>query len=278
MSVTTTDNLGLSLPEDADYYSVDLYNENFQKIDSALKNFDGISKETKREISDSPLGQALSLKYDEDDPSNSSTWEEITDSLRKVSDNGELNWTPTSDALQMTVPAGYYSGGTLDCSSVYEQGKKDALKLSGGLQMYPAANGVDWSGSNFVKAYNASSSSSASTSYVTQDMVDLTNVSTITAMFSGDINPTNKGSGGTKLGSGKATLSITRGNGNAVTESASFSTGKSTKAVIVNVQNLTGNYLVQVDMVANGGSITNTAGRTWGSASTVTMTSCNANA
>ena len=44
----------------------------------------------------------------------------------------------------------------------------------------------------------------------------------------------------------------------------------------MDVVNLTGNYLVQANLYAYGGSTTNTHGRTWGAGSTVTMNSCNA--
>ena len=45
-----------------------------------------------------------------------------------MANNGPLNWNPTT-STKYTVPAGYYSGGTLDSSGAYnagyEQGKKD---------------------------------------------------------------------------------------------------------------------------------------------------------
>ena len=37
MSIKTTDKLKLSLPEKSEKYSVNLYNDNFKKIDSAFK-------------------------------------------------------------------------------------------------------------------------------------------------------------------------------------------------------------------------------------------------
>lgn len=174
------------------------------------------------------------------------------------------------------MPEGYYKGGIIDCSAAYNKGKQDALKVAGGLQMYPAANGVTWTGNPSASAYNPSMASSASSSCVTKDMVDLTNVSTITAIFSGDINPKSKGSGSTTWGSGSASLVVTRGSGNEASGRVDFSTGLSTKAVVVDVVNLTGNYLVQANLYAYGGSTTNTHGRTWGAGSTVTMNSCNA--
>lgn len=291
MSIKTTDKLQLSIPDKTEYYSVDLYNNNFEKIDSAFKEvteevtdnilnvLDEVNKklqnfeDTKRDIVSSPLGQALSLTYDEADSTKTSTWEEMTNALVKVSNYGEYNYNGTDS---VALPAGYYSGGVIDCSAAYNKGKQDALKVSGGLQMYPSANGVEWTGSPSASAYNAGSTSSSNASCVTKDMVDLTNVSTLTAIFTGDINPRNPGSGGTTWGSGSASLVVTNGSGNAAKGSTSFSTGGSTQAVIVDVKNLTGNYLIQANLYAYGGSTSNTAGRTWGAASTVTMTSCNA--
>lgn len=284
MSVIFTDKLNLSLPEKSENYSVNLYNDNFKKIDSAFKevtdevlaevnkkleNFD----DTKRSIVSSPLGQALSLTYDENDPTKTTTWEDMTNALVRVPNYGEYNYNGTDS---VALPEGYYKGGIIDCSAAYNKGKQDALKVAGGLQMYPAANGVTWTGSASASAYNPGSTSSASASCITKNMVDLTNVSTITAIFSGDINPKSTGSGGTVWGSGSASLVVTRGSGNAAYGKVDFSTGGSTKAIVVDVKNLTGNYLVQANLYAYGGSITNTAGRTWGAGSTVTMTSCNA--
>lgn len=284
MSIKTTDKLKLSLPEKSEKYSVNLYNDNFKKIDSAFKEVtDDVLAEvnkklenfedTKRSIVSSPLGQALSLTYDENDPTKTTTWEDMTNALVKVPNYGEYNYNGTDS---VALPEGYYKGGIIDCSAAYNKGKQDALKVAGGLQMYPAANGVTWTGSASVTASNPSMASSASSSCVTKDMVDLTNVSTITAIFSGNINPQNKGSGGTTWGSGSASLVVTRGSGAAASGRADFSTGSSTKAVVVDVKNLTGSYLVQANLYAYGGSTTNTAGRTWGAASTVAMNSCNA--
>lgn len=284
MSVIFTDKLKLSLPEKSENYSVNLYNDNFKKIDSAFKevtdevltevnkkleNFD----DTKRSIVSSPLGQALSLTYDENDPTKTTTWEDMTNALVRVPNYGEYNYNGTDSVV---LPEGYYKGGIIDCSAAYNKGKQDALKVAGGLQMYPAANGVEWSGSPSASAYNASSTSSASASCVTKNMVDLTNVSYVSAMISADINPRNAGSKRTTWGSGSASLVITKENGAVASKSAEFSTGASNTALVVDVSNLTGNYLVQVNTYAFGGSTTNTAGRTWGAGSTVTMTSCNA--
>ena len=41
-----------------------------------------------------------------------------------MANNGELNWSPTTGTT-FTIPAGYYSGGTLDSTGVYEAGKTD---------------------------------------------------------------------------------------------------------------------------------------------------------
>lgn len=117
-----------------------------------------------------------------------------------------------------------------------------------------------------------------SASCVTSEMVDLTNVKSITAIFSAYIGPVNQGSKRTTWGNGSASLVVTRGSGATASGSTSFSTGSSNKAIVVDVSGLSGNYLVQVNTYAFAGSTTNTAGRTWGSSSNVTMTSCNAGA
>lgn len=293
MSVTVTDKLGLSLPDQTEDYSVDLYNANFQAIDNAFKqvndevldtvneNLDVINKklqnfeEAKRTLVSSPLGQALKLTYNEEDPEGSTKWDEMVDAISRVPDYGKYDYNGTST---VTLPPGYYSGGTIDCSAAYQQGKRDALKTSGGIQMYPAANGVKWSGSASANAGNASTTSSASASCVTSEMVDLTNVKSITAIFSAYIGPVNQGSKRTTWGNGSASLVVTRGSGATASGSTSFSTGSSNKAIVVDVSGLSGNYLVQVNTYAFAGSTTNTAGRTWGSSSNVTMTSCNAGA
>ena len=47
--ITTTEILGLSLPDRKEPFSVDLYNENFKKIDDALKNFDEITNSSSKQ-------------------------------------------------------------------------------------------------------------------------------------------------------------------------------------------------------------------------------------
>ena len=56
-----------------------------------------------------------------------------------MTNNGELNWTPTISTIY-TVPAGYYSGGTLDSSIVYEAGKKNGFVT--GLKKIGSAAGT----------------------------------------------------------------------------------------------------------------------------------------
>lgn len=61
MAIETTEKLNLSLPNSAEHYSVDLYNNNFQKIDSSIKD---IENHLGSEVND--LAQKLGIKeYDE---------------------------------------------------------------------------------------------------------------------------------------------------------------------------------------------------------------------
>jgi hypothetical protein len=46
-----------------------------------------------------------------------------------MANNGELNWKPTTSTTY-TLQAGYYSGGTLDSSSVYTTGYNDGIKVT----------------------------------------------------------------------------------------------------------------------------------------------------
>jgi hypothetical protein len=46
-----------------------------------------------------------------------------------MANNGELNWKPTTSTTYTLTP-GYYSGGTLDSSSVYTTGYNDGIKVA----------------------------------------------------------------------------------------------------------------------------------------------------
>jgi hypothetical protein len=71
---------------------------------------------------DSKLGTASTDQVLSGATFSSATGTNITGTM---ANNGELNWAPTSSTTY-TVPAGYYSGGTLDSSGAYNAGQSSA--------------------------------------------------------------------------------------------------------------------------------------------------------
>ena len=70
-------------------------------------------KATKSDIVASGLGQALGLAL-------SHTWAQLVAKIKEVVNRGTLNWSGSNTTY--SVPAGYYSGGTLDSRPSYNAG------------------------------------------------------------------------------------------------------------------------------------------------------------
>ena len=63
-----------------------------------------------------------------------------------MSNNGELNWSPTTSTTY-TIPAGYYSGGTLDSSGAYNAGYEAGTSQSNNdlyVIWYPYGDMTSW--------------------------------------------------------------------------------------------------------------------------------------
>ena len=92
-------------------------------INAKLLSFE----QAKSTIVNSALGRALNMTA-------SNTWAQIVSKISGVANRGVLNWSGSNTTY--TVPAGYYSGGTLDSrasyTAGYNKGKADAAAGEGG--------------------------------------------------------------------------------------------------------------------------------------------------
>lgn len=104
---------------------------NIDKTVNELKNKITSFDNTKSNIVSSALGQALGMAV-------SNTWAQIVSKISSVVNRGMLNWSGSNTTY--TVPAGYYSGGTLDSrasytagyNTGYAKGKQDEAASHGG--------------------------------------------------------------------------------------------------------------------------------------------------
>ncbi len=84
-------------------------------------------EQAKSTIVNSALGRALSMAA-------SNTWAQIVSKISNVANRGTLNWSGSNATY--AVPAGYYSGGTLDSrpsyNAGYAKGKADEAASHGG--------------------------------------------------------------------------------------------------------------------------------------------------
>lgn len=101
----------------------DVWFEDGKNAEEKLGNVDTVVKElknkltsfdnTKSSIVSSALGRALGMAA-------SNTWAQIVSKITGVVNRGTLNWSGSNTTY--TVPAGYYSGGTLDSRASYTAG------------------------------------------------------------------------------------------------------------------------------------------------------------
>ncbi len=102
---------------------------NVDKVVNELKNKITSFENTKSTIVSSSLGRALGMAA-------SNTWTQIVSKITSVANRGTLNWSGNNTTY--TVPAGYYSGGTLDSrasyTAGYNKGKQDEAASHGGYR------------------------------------------------------------------------------------------------------------------------------------------------
>lgn len=239
----------------------------------------------KFDIVSSELGQELGLTQELDengnviqDSPNTSTWNEVINSLISCY-KGNLS-LPVEQGIY-EYPSGFYHAFAIDTKSIYEQGKKDALKVSSGIGLYPnTAESKEitggWLGSVSVSAQGASKQgTSNSGSAQTTNKIDLTDATYITATFSASCNPTASGSGSkNSMGSASASLYVTSdGSTSLLSKGVSWNANSGAKVATIDVSNLSGNHFIHVSLGAYGGYITNTASRYWYGTSTVSLSS-----
>ena len=87
----------------------DQQNEDIGNLQNQMASFES----TKSEIVSSGLGRAIGLTV-------SSTWAQIVAKIKAIVNRGALNWSGSNTTYG--VPAGYYSGGTLDSRPSYNAG------------------------------------------------------------------------------------------------------------------------------------------------------------
>ena len=87
----------------------DQQNEDIGNLQNQMQSFEA----TKGDIVSSSLGQAIGLTA-------SSIWSQIVAKIKSVVNRGVLNWSGSNTAY--SVPAGYYTGGTLDSRPSYNSG------------------------------------------------------------------------------------------------------------------------------------------------------------
>ena len=93
---------------------------------------------TKSEIVSSGLGQALALTV-------SNTWSQVIEKIKSVVNRGTLNWSGSNTTYG--IPAGYYSGGTLDSRPSYSNGYNAGVTA--------ADNRSNPNSTNYKTGYNA---------------------------------------------------------------------------------------------------------------------------
>ena len=93
---------------------------------------------TKGDIVSSSLGQAIGLTA-------SSIWSQIVAKIKSVVNRGALNWSGSNTAY--SVPAGYYTGGTLDSRPSYNSGYNAGVTA--------ADNRSNPNSTNYKTGYNA---------------------------------------------------------------------------------------------------------------------------
>lgn len=274
--ITDADDKGLSAVDVTyDNSSGETECKNLQTVVKELYGKYNSFNDAKGSIIISALGQALGFKMDEETPENTTSWDEIVKDVTSILCFRTQDYTGTND---ITLQPGFYAGGTIKFSTAYNQGKQEALKVAGGLQVYPAANGVNWTGNATTTASGKSEAANADGSCITNDLIDLTNASSVTAMVNANCNPTRNGTGKyNSLGSGSASLRILQNGVNVKYADTSFGHGVNNVALVVDVSALKGSCLIQMAMHAYSGFTSNTKGRKWGAASTISMTSCKVN-
>ena len=98
-----------------------------ENITTSLENIITSFENTKSTIVSSALGRALGMAA-------SNTWAQIVSKISSVANRGTLNWSGSNTTY--AVPAGYYSGGTLDSrpsyNAGYAKGKADEAASHGG--------------------------------------------------------------------------------------------------------------------------------------------------
>ena len=93
---------------------------------------------TKSDIVSSSLGQVIGLTV-------SNTWAQIVEKIKAVVNRGTLNWSGSNTTYD--VPAGYYSGGTLDSRPSYNNGYNAGVSA--------ADNRVNTNSQSYKSGYNA---------------------------------------------------------------------------------------------------------------------------
>ena len=123
------------------------------------------------------------------------TWSDLVTKIKGVANKGNLNWSGSNTTY--TIPAGYYSGGTLDSRTSYNngysagrtQGQNDVKNSPNSYSLYTKSqydanytNGYNKAKSNItIKSGTGNSTGSISIAF--------SNANTMTKMSYFDINP-----------------------------------------------------------------------------------------
>ena len=112
----------------------DQQNEDIGNLQDQMQSFEN----TKSDIVSSSLGQVIGLTV-------SNTWAQIVEKIKAVVNRGTLNWSGSNTTYD--VPAGYYSGGTLDSRPSYNNGYNAGVSA--------ADNRVNTNSQSYKSGYNA---------------------------------------------------------------------------------------------------------------------------